>query len=185
MSDYPYVPARLQWPRSVKPSLIVIHTMEAAETHTTAESCARYFQSASAGGSAHLCIDDNSVVQCVPWANKAAGARGYPYRGKTVNDYAIHFEHAGYARQTKAEWEDQFSVLMLFWSAIAAAKVCKQFGIPPVTLVPDQVRAGATGITTHAAVTTAFKVSGGHWDPGPAFPMPSYIANVAYWLKQL
>ena len=185
MSDYPYVPARLQWPRSVKPSLLVIHTMEAPELHATAESCAQFFQRANATGSAHLCIDDDSIVQSVPYARKAAGARGYPYRGKTVNDYAIHFEHAGYARQSKAEWEDPFSVRMLFWSAIAAAKVCKQFAIPAQALVADQLRSGAAGITTHWEVTKAFRVVGGHTDPGPAFPMVSYVANVNYWLGHL
>ena len=187
MADYPYIPARLQWPRSgnVKPSLIVIHTMEAGETHTTAESCAKFFARTSATGSAHLCIDDDSIVQSVPFHLKAAGARGYPYRGRTVNDYAIHFEHAGYARQTKAEWEDPFSVRMLFWSAIAAAKVCRSFGIPAVFLGEPQLSAGQAGITTHAVVSRALKVPGGHWDPGPAFPTASYIANVNYWLKQL
>lgn len=187
MTDYPYVPARLQWPRArgASPTLLVIHTMEAGETHTTAESCAQFFQRDNATGSAHLCIDDDSIVQSVPFDRKAAGARGYPYRGKAVNDYAIHLEHAGYARQSKAEWEDPFSVRMLFWSAIAAAKLCHLYAIPPVALVADQVKSGAAGITTHAAISKAFTVRGGHTDPGVAFPMASYVSNVNYWMGQL
>lgn len=186
MSDYPYVPARLQWPRSsnVKPCLLVIHSMEAPEKGTTAESCARFFAQQNATGSAHLCIDNNSIVQSVPWSHKAAGARGSPYKGKTVNDWAIHFEHAGYARQTAAEWADEFSQAMLFWSAIAAAKVCKLYAIPTVAVDVAGLRAGAKGITTHGTVSKAFNVKGGHTDPGPAFPMGTYVAAVAYWLPR-
>jgi N-acetyl-anhydromuramyl-L-alanine amidase AmpD len=184
MGDYPYKPAHLQWPRpqGVKPTLLVIHTMEAGEYSSTAESCAAFFQRSTSTGSAHLCIDNDSIVQSVPFERKAAGARGAIYKGRTVNDWAVHFEHAGYARQTAAEWADDYSQKMLFWSAIAAAKVCKQYGIPAVALDPIHLRNGQTGITTHAAVSTAFKVVGGHTDPGPAFPMASYVAAVAYWL---
>jgi hypothetical protein len=99
-----------------------------------------------------------------------------------VNDWAVHFEHAGYARQTPAEWTDDFSQKMLFWSAIAAAKVCKQYGIPAVSIGAAALQAGAKGITTHRVVSQAFGVSGGHTDPGASFPMASYVAAVAYWL---
>ena len=186
MTDYPYVPARWQWPRPVgaRPCLLVIHTMESAEKGSSAEACAQYFRTIPRRASAHLCIDDDSIVQSVPFARKAAGAGGGPYRGLKVNDLAIHFEHAGTARQTKAEWEDPFSVRMLFWSAIAAAKVCHQYAIPAVALIADQLKKGSAGITTHAEVERAFPTTG-HWDPGPAFPMVSYVANVNYWLGHL
>jgi len=186
MGGYPYVPARLQWPRArgATPTLLIVHSMEAPEKGDTAETCARYFQTAAAGGSAHLCVDVDSIVQSVPFAMKAAGARGAPYRGKTVNDYAVHFEHAGYARQTAADWADDYSVKMLFWSAIAAAEVCKTYAIPTVALTVGQLRGGAAGITTHRDVSAAFNVPGGHTDPGPAFPMAGYVANVAYWLAR-
>lgn len=187
MTDYPYVPAHLQWPRpsGVKPCLLVIHTMEAPESSTTAENCAAFFQRSNSTGSAHLCIDNNSIVQSVPFERMAAGARGGPYRGKTVNSWGVHFEHAGYARQSPVEWADDFSVKMLFWSAIAAAKVCKQYGIPAVELDAIHVRNGQAGITTHAAVSKAFNVVGGHTDPGPWFPLTSYVSNVNYWLGHL
>ena len=186
MSDYPYIPARLQWPRpkGISPCLLVIHSMEAPEKGKTAESCARFFQNANSTGSAHLCIDDNSIVQSVPFDHKAAGARGRLYRGKTVNDWAVHFEHAGYAWQTPADWADQYSQAMLFWSALAAAKVCKAYDIPAVAVDAVGLRSGAKGITTHGAVSVAFKVSGGHTDPGPGFPMASYVSAVADWLPK-
>ena len=187
MSDYPYRPAVLQWPRpaGAKPCILVIHSMESPESSSSAESCAAWFQRPTSTGSAHLCIDNDSIVQSVPFERMAAGARGGPYKGKTVNAWGIHFEHAGYARQTAADWADDYSMKMLFWSAIAAAKVCKQYGIPAVALDPIHVRNGQPGITTHAAVSQAFKVVDGHWDPGPGFPLASYVANVNYWLGHL
>lgn len=182
--NYPYVPARYQFPRrrGVTPTLLVIHSMESSEKGDTAEACARYFKFIKKAASAHLCIDNNSIVQSVPYNLKAAGAAGGPYRAGKVNDYAIHFEHAGFARQTPADWSDPYSVQMLFWSAIAAAKVCKQFGIPVVDLSPQQLRQGHAGICTHKDVTDAFNVRDGHWDPGPGFPMNSYVSNVAFWM---
>ena len=185
--DYPYMPAHLQWPRpsTARPTLLVIHTMEAAELSTTAESCAKFFQKLTATGSAHLCIDNDSIVQCVAFERMAAGARGYPYKGKSVNSWAIHFEHAGYARQNASDWADDFSVKMLFWSAIAAAKVCHTYNIPPAWLDPGQLRQGQVGITSHANISKAFNVTGGHTDPGVAFPVASYIAAVSYWLAYL
>jgi N-acetyl-anhydromuramyl-L-alanine amidase AmpD len=185
--DYPYIPARLQWPRArgCSPYLLVIHTMEAAESSKTAESCARFFQNANSTGSAHLCIDNDSIVQSVPFDHKAAGARGFPYRTKSVNDWAVHFEHAGYARQTPAEWADDFSQKMLFWSAMAAARVCKAYSIPVVSVDEAGLRAGAKGITTHRTVSQAFHVPGGHTDPGPAFPMATYLSGVAWGLSKL
>ena len=184
---YPYVPAYHQWPRRAgySPKVLVIHSMEAPEKGTTAESCANFFKNGSGGrtASAHLCIDDNSVVQCVPYDRKAAGAAGGPYRGAGINDSAIHIEHAGYARQTAGEWADDFSRKMLFWSSLAAADICKRYSIPAVRLSPHELRNGYAGICTHRDITDAFFVYGGHTDPGPNFPMNSYIANVNYWLQ--
>jgi hypothetical protein len=43
--------------------LVVIHSMEAAEKDVTAENVARFFAMKSTRASAHLCIDNNSIVQ--------------------------------------------------------------------------------------------------------------------------
>ena len=183
--DYPYSPATLQWPRSQKPILIVIHTMEAPEIDSTAEACAKFFQKPNAQGSAHLCIDNDSIRQCVPYSRMAAGARGGPYNGKSVNTWSIHLEHAGYAKQTLAEWSDPYSQKERFWSSIACAKICVQFGIHSNLPTIEELRAGKGGITTHWMVSQAFKVGSGHWDPGPNFPLQAYRDAVANWIPHV
>lgn len=185
--EYPYVPAHLISIRhgGVHPALIVLHDMEAPEKGNTAETCAQFFQRLNSTGSAHLCIDNDSIVQCVPYENAAAGARGCCFRQRTVNDYGIHIEHAGYANQTAADWSDPYSQAMLFWSSIAAAKIAKRYSIPAVALDETAIRQGNAGIVTHAVVSRAFNVHGGHTDPGPNFPLSTYVGAVASWLPHV
>jgi len=45
--------------------VVVIHTMEIAETVGAAETCAQWFASTASEVSAHYCVDADSVVQCV------------------------------------------------------------------------------------------------------------------------
>src|SRR5262249_13152262 len=68
----PFVAAKYQtvlWPRRRAPNLIVIHTMENAEKPDKAEEVALWFAGKTAypppQASAHFCIDENSIVQCV------------------------------------------------------------------------------------------------------------------------
>ena len=158
--------------------------MEAPEKGKTAESCAWFFQNANPTGSTHLCIDDNSIVQSVPFDHEAAGARGRLYRGKTVNDWAVHFEHAGYARQTPAEWADQYSQSNAVLVRDRRGERVQRLRHPGGRVDAVGLRSGAKGITTHAAVSAAFKVSGGHTDPGPGVPMARYVSAVADWLPK-
>ncbi|HSV33746.1 MAG TPA: hypothetical protein VLH87_06445 [Pyrinomonadaceae bacterium] len=65
---WPFVPAKSS--RAVPGGkrlvrLIVIHSMEAPEKGDTAEEIAKFFQNPPKPASAHLCIDNNSIVQCV------------------------------------------------------------------------------------------------------------------------
>ena len=169
-----------------RPCLLVIHSMEAPEKGKTAESCARFFQNANSTGSAHLCIDNNSIVQSVPFDHKAAGARGRLYRvGRPSTTGRSTSNTPGTSlADSRPAWSDEYSQAMLFWSAVAAAKVCTAYGIPAVAVDAVGLRSGEEGITTHAAVSAAFKVSGGHTDPGPGFPMASYVSVVAHWLPK-
>jgi hypothetical protein len=153
-----------------KIDLIVIHSMEASEKGATAMNCARYFQTLTTPASAHYCISDTVIVQCVLDKDVAYGAPG-------ANRNGLHFEHAGYARQTEAQWKDEFSAAMLRLSAQLVAVKCKAYNIPLVWLSAAEINAGKRGITTHARVTQATKRVGGHTDPGLGFP--------AYWYMQL
>lgn len=149
--------------------LIVLHDMESPESSTTAENVARYFARAdSRVASAHYCIDSDSVVQCVREQDTAYGAKG-------ANADGIHLEHAGYARQTPAEWVDPFGRAMLARSAALTADLCTRYGIPVRRLTPKQIHDGERGICGHGDVTAAYPPGTGHTDPGAGFPWPFYL----------
>src|SRR3954454_6387676 len=79
--------------------LVVIHSMEAPEKGETAEDVGHFFEKPSTRASAHYCVDNNSIVQCVQERDVAWAAPG-------ANHDGVQIEHAGYARQTLREWED-------------------------------------------------------------------------------
>lgn len=150
--------------------VIVVHTMENDEAGGSAESCAAWFASPGAEASAHYCVDDDSIVQCVRERNIAWHAPG-------INETSIGVEHAGSASQTAAEWNDAYSQAMLALSARLVADVTRRHRIPVVWLSPGALLARRRGITSHANVSRAFRLSA-HWDPGPHFPVHAYLAAV-------
>jgi hypothetical protein len=170
----PYVEAR-HWQRDVGPqlkSLIVLHCMEYPETATTAEWCAAFFAGEKApAASAHFCVDADSIVCCVRPELIAWHAPG-------ANKHGIGIEHGGYARQSRMQWLDDYSLSMLTLSSKLTAWLCQQKKIPVQFVAADQLRRGMPGITTHWEVTKAFPDRGSHTDPGPHFPINAYIAWV-------
>ncbi len=150
--------------------LIVVHTMEMDEKGETAETCARWFQNPTAKVSAHYCVDADSVVQCVRDQDVGWHAPG-------ANHDGIGIEHAGRAKQSGREWSDPYSTAMLDRSATLVAGLCKTYGIPVTWLLAADLKAGKRGITTHKAVSDAFK-RGSHWDPGEGFPIERYLRLV-------
>lgn len=152
--------------------LIVLHSMEAPEKGSTAENVARWFASENAPkASAHFCIDSDSIVECVAEHDIAWHAPGANHNG-------IGIEHAGYAKQSREEWGDEFSRAMLELSAQLCAYLCARYRIPPVFVSAEGLRLGERGITTHKAVTDGLNAGKGHWDPGPGFPIDDYISRV-------
>lgn len=150
--------------------LIVIHTMEMDEKGETAENCAQWFRNPAAKVSAHYCVDNNSIVQCVKDENVAWAAPG-------ANSDGLHIEHAGRAKQTGRDWSDAYSTAMLERSAALAAELCTKHKIPVAWLYAPDLVAGKRGITTHDAVSKAFK-RGTHWDPGTGFPVERYLGMI-------
>lgn len=153
-----------------KIDLIVIHTMEMDEKGETAEHCARWFSNPAAKASAHYCVDADSIVQCVR-------DRDVGWHAPGANHDGIGIEHAGRARQTGREWADAYSTAMLERSAALVADLCRKYAIPLAWLYAADLKAGKRGITTHDAVSKAFKRSS-HWDPGTGFPIEHYLALV-------
>jgi N-acetyl-anhydromuramyl-L-alanine amidase AmpD len=155
--------------------LIVLHTMEMAEDAQAAENCAVWFRNPAARASAHYCVDVDSIVQCVRDQDVAWHAPG-------ANHDGIGVELAGRARQTRREWTDRYSTGMLGRSSALVAGLCRRYEIPAAWLHAADLKAGKRGITTHAAVSEAFKRSG-HSDPGPGFPFERYLALVRTALR--
>lgn len=179
----PYVEA-VNWSRNVEAqpkNLIVIHSMESPEAASTAENVAAWFAGRcrdregklvpAPRTSAHACIDADSVICCVPWDRIAWHAPG-------VNTRAIGLEHAGYARQSRAQWLDDYSIRMLMLSAECSAWLCNQYAIPIQFIGAEHIKRGGTGITTHAEVTKAYPERGSHTDPGVFFPIAEYLRFV-------
>ncbi len=159
-----------------KKKWIVLHCMEYPEKPDSAEWCARYFagkEGPAPRASAHACVDCDSVVQCVPWDQIAWHAPG-------ANSLGIGIEHAGFGKQTLADWADGYSRQLLDTSSWLVAELCTRHRIPVDFIDANELLSGAPGITTHAEVTKAFKKST-HTDPGKGFPIGDYLKRVRYY----
>lgn len=171
---YPFVQAKYCTRtngRTIK--YIVIHDMEVNEDSlTSAEGVANMFAGAnSPRASDHYAIDQDSIVQSVEDHDVAYGAPG-------VNNNGLHFEHAGFARQSREEWLDEGSLRILHRSAELTRRKAIENGIPLVHVGPDEINAGIPGFIGHIDATNAFGTAGGHWDPGPEFPWDVYMELV-------
>lgn len=156
----------------------VIHTMEAAEKPSTAEAVAGWF-GGKAGkppqASSHVCIDNDSIVECVKFSDVAWAAPG-------ANHDGYQAEHAGFARQSAEDWADEYSMAML---ALSARFMKRKLVTDPAILLPIQfvdvegVAGGVKrGFTGHAQISKAFGQST-HTDPGSSFPWDAYLAMVS------
>ena len=165
-----FTPAHYIASRDTPCRVIVIHTMEAPEGPQTAENVARYFASGQVVASAHMCVDQDSVVYCLPSSAVAFAAPGCNHDGYQV-------EHAGFARQSPEEWGDTASLSMLQLSAQATREIADSLGIPLRHLTDEELAAGESGFVGHDQVSRVYKRSD-HTDPGPSFPWSYYMALV-------
>lgn len=155
-----------------KSKWVVLHTMETGENSSIAENIgAGWFTNPNAQASAHYCVDDNSIVQCVNEGDYAWAS------GPTGNLNGIQIEMAGRAAQSRADWLDDYSRAMLERTAALTADICKRHGIPVRVLTDEQVARGEAGITTHAALARVFRETD-HSDPGPDFPWDFFMERV-------
>ena len=174
--DWPYIRARWYTPtpkgtrRSVRVG--VLHVMEAPEKGSTAEDVARWFARLpeTRKASPHICVDNNSVVQCV-WDNDIA------YAAPSCNHDGIQIELAGYSAQTAEAWMDEYSMATLQEAARAAAYYVRKYALPIRRLSVDELLAGHRGFCGHDTVTAAYHESD-HMDPGPHFPWDEFMGMV-------
>lgn len=170
----PFIQARNYYPgRRKKIRLIVWHDMESPEAHDAAENVARWFAGKTAPkASAHVCCDDNSVVESVKPGDTA-------WHCPNANSDGYGVEQAGRRNQGKAGWRDPFSLATI-------RNACRWIvGLPELAHIPDrwltdaQLADGVTpGHTTHEQCT---RVLGGgtHTDPGPDFPKDYVLQQLA------
>jgi hypothetical protein len=151
--------------------LVVLHDTEGG----TAKTIARYFASPTAGGSAHLVVDDTSCYRCLPNTVVPWGAPG-------ANTQGFHIEQCGYAKWTNIIWSTKHRAT-LERAAYKTALHCRKFGIPPYFLTADELKKGKTGVTTHRECSLAF--GGTHSDPGPGWPRWWFMRRVRSYYKGL
>lgn len=151
---------------------IIMHTTEGAnpERPDTAENVASFFANPTTEVSAHYVVDNNSVVSCVEEEDIAFHALG-------DNAKTIGIEQAGKAGQSKAQWDDAYSLDMLANSAELCADICKRRGIPVRFLSDAELRDGKSGFASHDAVSRVFGANIRD-DPGPHFPWSDFLADV-------
>lgn len=153
--------------------LLVIHAMEWRETDRTAEDCAHDFSTRLENnkGSAHVCIDSDTIVQCVKDRDVAYAAPG-------ANNDGIQIELAGFIRQSRKDWFDDYGLKLLTLGAEAVAQYALKFSIPVVRLTDVQLSAGLKGVVGHDQVTRVYKKST-HTDPGQHFPWSDFMSLAA------
>jgi N-acetyl-anhydromuramyl-L-alanine amidase AmpD len=176
--DYPLLhkPASLRnYARLVRtPTVIVVHCTDGHEGTTKDTDVAAMFQDPKLdpNRSSGYVVDTNSVTQCVADQYVAW------HCGHTGNMRGIGIELCGKASQTRAQWFDALSLPMLCIAARLCADLCREWSIPPRIVNARGLVAGEHGITTHAYVTDAWHESN-HHDPGPGFPLASFVQAVA------
>lgn len=150
--------------------LLVVHTMEVAETSSVAEAVARSFADPKRRASAHICSDNDSDVRCVPDKDTAWAAPG-------ANADGLQWEAAGRASQTPTQWADPYSKALLRRGHRVFADWSRLHKVPLRQLTNAQLADGVSkGVVTHNQVSQVFKLSD-HWDPGLSFPMASFLAG--------
>jgi N-acetyl-anhydromuramyl-L-alanine amidase AmpD len=145
----------------------VIHSAESQELSGAAANIAGWFASEEAKASAHYVVDAAEIIQCVKEKDIAWAAPG-------ANQNGVHVELAGKAAQTADQWFDDYSTRVLELAAGLVADICRRNRIPLTPIGPAGLLMNLGGVTTHAAVSQAFKKSD-HVDPGPAFPMNAFV----------
>ncbi len=155
-----FFPARLGTQRRTPEQLrwIVVHSTEGG----TGASNASYFQSPSSGGSTQLITGEDGIYRSVDDLIVPAGAPG-------SNTEGLHIEFVGFAKWPREEWLKRKKTL--HQGAKALSEWSQRYKIPLKLLsAEDLKRPGSRGVTTHLAVSNAFKKSD-HGDPGSGFPM--------------
>lgn len=152
--------------------IIVLHSAENQQLDGQAEHLVQWFAGKTAPqASAHYMVDNKIVAQSVD-DDDVAWATGV----WANNLESISIEMTGQAAFTAEQWANPYSVAVINQTASLARRLGQKYSIPPVHLTVGQILDGKTkGYCTHADITAAYKVMGGHTDPGPNFPVQKLL----------
>lgn len=164
----PFIPAKHQGGKQT-PRLVVMHSTVSPCREGIAKATAEYFARGAVVSSAHYSVDPGAVWQSV-------GDHTVAYHCG-FNQDSIGVEMCEYpSRVNLARWLDPAHRRMRRRAARLVAELCLAYDIRPVYVGATKLRAGEKGITTHAAMSAAYKRST-HWDPG-AWPRRRFIRQV-------
>lgn len=161
--------------------IIVIHSAENQELPGQAVHLGQWFAGATAPeASAHEMVDNKQIVVSVDDLDTAWAVDDFP-----LNLITKSYELTGHAAQTASEWNDAYSKGVIATAEKAIKDDLKKYKIPAVHLTDAQIVAAhkgdktVKGICTHADISRALKINGGHTDPGKFFPLTEFIKAVS------
>lgn len=158
---------------SQTPRLVVMHSTVSPCQIGGARAIAHYFATTENKTSAHYAVDPAEVIQCV---GDHTVAYHCGYNGNSIGIEMCEFP----SRANLARWFTRPHRLMKRRAARLVAELCLAYGIRPYYLGARKLKlwddGGPTGITTHAAMSAAFKRST-HWDPG-SWPRRRFLRRV-------
>lgn len=158
----------------VRPALIVIHTTEGADHPgiTDLRGLGDLFDSAGAEASSTVANDrEGNDARFVEDARK-------PWTQSADNSFCLSIEQVAFAKTSREDWYRQRSHQLAntakwiaYWSERWEIPIRR--GVAPAGFL---VR---SGVASHKQLGIP---GGGHWDPGPGYPM-DYVLTLARYLK--
>lgn len=162
--------------------ILVIHSAENQELPGQAAHLVQWFAGDTAPqASAHVMIDNAHFMTSVDDQDTAWAVDDFP-----LNLCSKSFEFTGHSANTAAQWADAYESNVIKEALIAFKADMAKYNIPALHLTDAQIIAKhknpgdktIKGICTHADISRALKIVGGHVDPGVNFPLDTFIKEL-------
>jgi hypothetical protein len=164
-----------------KIQVLVLHSAENQELPGQADHIVQYFAgSAAPKASAHVAIDNKKVVTSVDDMDTAWAVDDFP-----LNLCSKSYELTGHAANTAEQWANAYESAVIALAENEFKKDMKKYSIPAHHLTDLEILAihngnkTIKGICTHADISRALKIAGGHSDPGINFPIAEFIKAIS------